>query len=159
MLEFTDPAQISYGDFNHDVPTINWQYRLQQFEIPEVPICAATCRPYYVDPAKKVVWHEVSRQIFGEVHSQIHIHWYFIECVTRLKVFPTKEEFLLFVFNDLIPKKKATLPFPIRRFIDVVFNGYAEIMNKMTPSEFIGKTVRSMRLRSRQAMETGSSSK
>jgi hypothetical protein len=29
----------------------------------------------------------------------------------------------------------------------------------MTPSEFIGKTVRSMRLRSRQAMETGSSSK
>jgi hypothetical protein len=75
--------------------------------------------------------------------------------VTKLKVFPTKEEFFLFVFNDLVPKKKSTLPFPIRRFIDVVFNGYEEIMKQMSPTESIGKTVRSMRLRSRQAMETG----
>jgi hypothetical protein len=153
MLEFTNSADISYRDFDCDVPEISWQYGLYDFDIPAVPICHATCRPFYVDPAKRVVWYEALRGVFEDVHNQIHIHWYFIECVTKLKVFPSKDEFILFVFNDIVPKSKLSLPFLIRRFVDVVFDGYAEIVAGLEPRAFIETTVRSMRLRSRQAME------
>jgi hypothetical protein len=154
MLEFFDISNIGFRDFDYDVPTINWLYGLQDFTIPEVPICSATCRPYYVDPTKKIVWHEAARGIFGEVHQQIHLHYYFIQCVQKLKVFPTKEEFLLFVFNNIVPKQKTSLPFLIYKFIDIVFRGYKPIIDEMNVHDFISKTVRSERLRSRQVMET-----
>jgi hypothetical protein len=134
MLTFCDAGELTYGDFDRDVATIGWEYGIREFEIPEVPICAATCRPYYVDPSRHIVWHEASRSIFGEVRHQIHIHWYFIECVTKLKAFPTKDEFLLFVFNDIVPKHKSSLPFRIDRFVDLVFRGHAALMRDLTAS-------------------------
>jgi hypothetical protein len=154
MLEFTDASGISYRDFDREVPTMSWSYGVRELEIPAVPICHATCRPFYVDPAKQVVWHEASRGVFGEVRNQIHIHWYFIECVNKLKVFPSKDEFILFVFNDIVPKSKASLPMQIGRFVEVVFEGYGAVIEGMDAKSFIGTTFRSMRLRSRQAMET-----
>jgi hypothetical protein len=155
ILEFTDIKDISFRDFDRDVPTISWLYGLRDFNIPEVPICPTTCRPYYVDPQKKVVWHEAARGLFGDVHQQIHMHWYFIQCVQKLKVYPTKEEFLLFVFLDIIPKQKASMPFLVQKFVDIIFKGYEPIMTAMPVHDFISKTVRSERLRSRQTMETG----
>jgi hypothetical protein len=153
MLEFTDPAALSYGDFDRDVPAVGWAYGLRDFDIPAVPICRSTCRPFYVDRGKRVVWHEASRGVFGEVHSQLHAHWYFIECVTRLKAFPSRDEFVLFVFNDVVPRAKASLPRLVARFADVVLGGYAAIAAAMDAKAFIGTTVRSLRLRSRQALE------
>jgi hypothetical protein len=155
MLEFTDVGSISYNDFDYEVPVVGWQYGLQEFEIPEVAICPQTCRPYYIDQTKQVVWHEASRNIFGEIRQQIHIHWYFINCVTKLKIFPTKDEFMLFVFNSIVPKVKATLPFLLERFVDIVFNGYQAIINEIDSASFIAKAVRSSRLRIREAMESG----
>jgi hypothetical protein len=155
MLEFTDVGAINYSDFDYEVPIIGWGYGLQEFEIPEVPICPKTCRPYYIDPTKQIVWHEASRNIFGEVRQQIHIHWYFIDCVTKLKTFPTKDEFILFVFNSIVPKQKATLPFLIERFAEVVFNGYESIMREIESESFISRVLHSSRLRTREAMESG----
>jgi hypothetical protein len=156
MLEFTNPAELSYKDFDVTVPIISWEYRLRQFDVPDVPICPETCRPYYVDRAKNVPWHQASRWIFGDVANQIHIHWYFIQCVRKLKSFPSKGEFLLFVFNGLVPKRKASLPFLTERFIDVVFKGYANIVTAMTPEEFIATAAASERPRARASMESGS---
>jgi hypothetical protein len=155
MLEFTDIGSINYNDFDHEVPIVGWQYGLQEFDIPEVRICRQTCRPHYVDPTKQIVWHEASRNIFGEVRQQIHIHWYFIDCVTKLKTFPTREEFILFVFNSIVPKHKSTLPFLLEKFVDVVFNGYQSIMNEIDSTVFISTALRSSRLRMREAMESG----
>jgi hypothetical protein len=155
MLQFTDLNKITYADFDFEVPEFGWQYGVREFQIPEVPICDATCRPYYVDPTKQIVWSEASSSIFGEVQQQIHIHWYFIECVTKLKVFPTKEEFLLFVFNNIVPKHKSTLPFLIQRFVDVVFNGYESIVAQFNAPTFISRTMHSIRVGKRKSIESG----
>jgi hypothetical protein len=153
MLELFDIGSINFGDLARTTELINWQYQLRNYDLPAVPICPATCRPFHIVLPEHVEWYEMSKRVFGDIEHQIHVHRYFIECVTKLHAFPTKEEFLVFMFHAIVPRHKPTLPRLILEFADVVMNGYAEIMKTITPADFIKIAVRSERLAQRREME------
>jgi hypothetical protein len=154
MLLLYDINALVREDLDRDIPEVGWHYALREYDIPPVPICPATVRPFYFAPGDHAEWHEISARIFGDVKHQIHIHWYFIEYVGKYKRYPTKEDFLMFVFLDIVPAKKATLPWLVARFVDCVFDGYAPIMREMEAPEFNRRAARSLRLQYRRQIES-----
>jgi hypothetical protein len=153
MLLLYDINTLVREDLERDIPEIGWQYELRQYEIPPVPICPATVRPFYFAP-DHTEWHEASTRTFGDVQHQIHIHWYFLEYVGKYKKYPTKEDLLTFVFLDIVPAKKATLPWLMARFVDCLFEGYEPIMREMDAPELNRRAARSLRLQYRRQLES-----
>jgi hypothetical protein len=130
MLLLYDINALLREDLDRDIPEIGWQYGLRQYEIPPVPICPATVRPFYFAP-DHTERREASVRIFGDVKHQIHIHWYFLEYVGKYGRYPSKEDFLTFVFLDIVPAKKAILPWLLESFVDCVFEGHEPIMREI----------------------------
>jgi len=154
MLQLFDISALPRNDLDMEIPAIAWQYGLREFEIPRVLICPATCRPFYFDLDDHREWRKHSERVFGDVEHQIHIHRYFIDYVNKFKSYPTKDEFIVFVYHDIVPRHKSTLPFEIIKFVDQVFTGYSQIMETISPQDFNSRTVRSMRLQWRRQIES-----
>jgi hypothetical protein len=47
------------------------------------------------------------------------------------------------MFNDPVSKQKATLPFILQKFVDVVLNGYQSIMSEIDSANFTTRILRS----------------
>jgi hypothetical protein len=154
MLEFFDISSLVRTDLDLDIASIGWQYEMREYEIPKVSICPATCRPFYFDLSDHQEWFKHSQHIFGNVEHQIHIHKYFIEYVNKYRKYPTRDEFLMFIFLDIAPRHKATLPLLVDKFVNEVFDGYRDIITTIDPVEFNSRTTRSLRLQYREKIES-----
>ena len=109
---------------------INWCYGLKDFEIPEIKICPATARPYINVPPESKKWFELSEKNFGPLDEQLHLHFLYIACVRRTKKYPTKDNFLSFIYEEIVPLQKPTLPKLILQFIENVYVGYQNMWNE-----------------------------
>jgi hypothetical protein len=152
-LEGFTHGATEFTDFNVEVPLISWGYGMNDFAIPDVSICPATCRPFHIVPAAKTVWYEVSEKVFGSLDDQIRIHKFYIEYVNRFSAYPTREEFLLWVYHNTVPKHHPTLPRLIQEFVECVFRGYENIMATVPIADFLTRNRHSMRIPQKQKME------
>jgi hypothetical protein len=73
----------------------------------------------------------------------------------KKKKFPTKDEFILFMFNDPVSKQKATLSFLLQKLVDVVLNGYQSIISENDSTNFTTRILRSSCPPILEAMESG----
>jgi hypothetical protein len=60
-------------------------------------------------PAANTNWYE---KVFGSLDQQIRIHKLYIAYVNRYSAYPTREDFLSWVYHNTVPKPhpRATVP-------------------------------------------------
>jgi len=151
-------AEIFYSNkmypkqMSEDIPTTSWCYKTNHFDIPEVPICQKTLRPYSKIGPNNENWRVVSERIFGELKDQIHIHYLYLNYIEKYNEFPTKDDFLVFIFHRYVPSSKYSLPMQIQDFIDCVFAGYEKVFakEKISVAEFNKKARYSASIRRRE---------
>jgi len=159
--EMFNPNKMTRNLMSEDIPASSWSYKTKHFDIPEVPICPVTLRPYTKNGQTKEDWRAASERIFGKLEDQIHIHYLYLNYVEKYNEFPTKDDFLVFVFHRFIPKTKFSLPMQTQDFIDCVFSGYEKVFaqKKISAAEFNKTTYHSAPLVRREHLENGTSPK
>jgi hypothetical protein len=110
FLQGYSHGTTEFVHFNVDVPLMSWGYGLNEFSIPDVPICPETCRPFHIVPPANTVWYELSEKVFGSLDQQIRIHKFYIEYVNRFSAYPSRDDFLLWVYHNSVPEHHSTLP-------------------------------------------------
>ena len=122
---------------NHDKYTVtttkNWNYD-EIVPYHKVEISVHSCRPFYnVDKNKK--WIDVATEVYGQ--NFISIDSRFGEFVIKYGKYPTKTEFLVYLYNYYSSRGKPTLPICIRQFVDEVFEDHNYIIENVRVSEYI----------------------
>jgi E3 ubiquitin-protein ligase DOA10 len=75
--------------------------------------------------------------------------------VCKYGAYPTKAEFLVFLYNRyVVHGSKQMLPHAVVEFIDHVFDEFREVMASVTPVEFVRRFESSASLQVRQARES-----
>lgn len=120
------------------VPTDSWpaDYSFTT-EDGHIPICVATCRPFYqVTPDK--TWKEIATERYRiapeRMLSTNEAHGNF---VVKYGAYPTVEELILYLHNRRIHQGRlATLPNAIVKFATDVIESNAAVRAELTPAEF-----------------------
>jgi hypothetical protein len=117
------PADLTTPD-----PRTNWSHKGQGIY---VPICKATLRPWSIDRTSGEHWLDVAVKVYGCNESQLlSCHARYIDYVNRYNTYPTKEQFLKFLY-DYHGRTSAdgvrTLPAAILHFIDHVVDSYTDV--------------------------------
>jgi len=124
-------------NYNYDkyvvTTTKNWNYE-ENIPYHKVEISVHSCRPFYnVDKNKK--WIDVATEVYGQ--NFISIDSRFGEFVIKYGKYPTKTEFLVYLYNYYSSRGKQTLPICIRQFVDEVFEDHNYIIENVRVSEYI----------------------
>ena len=135
------------------VPTKNWKF---DNNIPThlVPICPQTCRPYYNVVDKygfKTTWLDQAIEIYG--HELFSTNNFFGNYVFERQKYPSKSEFLNYIFMYHYIRGKKTLPICVEQFVDEVFNDYENILESVTPKDFAERWNKSLYKDVRARME------
>lgn len=134
---------------------VEWAYGADPKPIYHVRICEATCRPYYTVPETGEPWADVAERIHGFAPSKmISLNKQFGVFVTKYERYPNPAEFLVFLYNRYIHHgQHKTMPAQITQLIDVTFDEFSEVMEKVTPAEFVRRFTESTTTVVRQALE------
>lgn len=136
---------------------ISWaKYGLDEHTVEgDIPICPATCRPYYqVSP--KQTWIETAERVYKmNQEDLVSANACFIHFVQRYNKYPqTRQEFLTYLhYYYVVNRKKESLPAPIMQFIVEIFKSYDHIIRTISVEEFIKLTMQSLMIQNRIAME------
>ncbi len=139
----TPKVQTKNWKFDHNVPTHL------------VPICPQTCRPYYNVPDKngfKTTWLDMAIEIYG--YELFSTNNFFGNYVFEYKKYPSKSEFLNYIFLYHYKREKKTLPICIEQFVDEVFNDYENILKSVVPTDFADRWSKSVYKDVRISMES-----
>ena len=147
-----------YIPYNYEVKpyvkktTKNWKFAT---DIPyyKVDISPKTCRPYYsiTDNGEKKTWLDNATKVYGtELFSTNN---FFGNYIFQNKKYPTKHEFLNYLFMYHFTREKKTLPICIEQFVDEVFLDYKEIVDNINPEEFARRWENSVHISVRESME------
>jgi hypothetical protein len=129
-----------------------WGYGSEDFKAPVVPICPETCRPYSTVDGKKS-WTELASEYYG-VKNFLSTHNAFGRFVAKYVRYPTKPEFLLFLFNRyVIHGQHQGLPVQTVKLIDQTFLDFEPIIKKTRPAQFIARFKQSVTIKARKAAE------
>ena len=140
-------------NYNYDkysvVTTKNWDYdEIVPYHTVEISI--HTCRPFYnVNKYKK--WIDVATEVYGQ--NFISIDSRFGEFVIRYKKYPTKNEFLVYLYNYYSSRGKPTLPICIRQFVDEVFEDHKYIIENLPVFYYIERWEYTISIKNRINME------
>jgi hypothetical protein len=118
-------SKVKNWNFDNNVPTH------------KVLICPITCRPYYNVADKngfKSTWLEQAIQIYG--YELFSTNNFFGNYVSIHKKYPTKSEFLNYIFLYHYTRDKQTLPICVEQFVDEVFIDYEDILKTVEPNDF-----------------------
>ena len=125
--------------FNHKhdkyivTTTKNWDYD-ENIPYHKVEISLKTCRPFYkVDKDK--IWVDVATKVYGK--KFISIDSRFGDYVVKYEKYPTKNEFLVYLYNYYSNRGKSTLPICIGQFVDEVLEDHNYIIENLSVSEYI----------------------
>jgi hypothetical protein len=140
-------------NYNYDkyelTTTKNWDYD-EIVPYHKVEISIHTCRPFYnVNKNKK--WIDVATEVYGK--NFISIDSRFGEFVIRYKKYPTKNEFLVYLYNYYSSRGKPTLPICIRQFVDEVFEDHNYIIENLPVSYYIERWEYTISIKNRINME------
>jgi hypothetical protein len=140
-------------NYKHDkyelTTTKNWDYD-ENIPYHKVEISIHTCRPFYnVNKDKK--WIDVATEVYGQ--NFISIDSRFGEFVIKHKKYPTKTEFLVYLYNYYSSRGKPTLPICIRQFVDEVFQDHNYIIENLPVSKYIERWENSINIKNRINIE------
>lgn len=144
ILELCDSNKAEadiYIPYNYDIKpfrktfTKNWKFN-NNLPYYKVDISPKTCRPYYniIDKGYKKTWLDKAIEVYG--YELFSTNNFFGKYVSENKKYPTKSEFLNYMFMYYFTRNKKTLPICIKQFVDEVFNDYQEILDTIDPNIF-----------------------
>jgi hypothetical protein len=115
--------------------TKNWSFGMDVPYFP-VKICPETCRPYYniIDNGIKKTWLDKAIEIYG--YDLFSTNNFFGNYISANEKYPTKDEFMNYLYRYHSSRDKSTLPICIQQFVDEVFNEYAEIIENIDARRF-----------------------
>jgi hypothetical protein len=119
----------------------------------KVNISPKTCRPYYniIDNGRKKIWLDKATEIYGnELFSTSN---FFGTYISENKKYPTKSEFLNYLFMYHFTRNKKTLPICIEKFVNEAFIDYEEILDNIDPLTFSERWLSSVYKDVRMQME------
>jgi len=118
-----------------------------------VVISPNTCRPLYniIDDDKNKIWIDKAIEVHG--NDLFSTNNFFGKFVSENKKYPTKHEFLEYIFMYHFERGNNTLPICIQQFVNIAFIEYQEIMNTITPEEFAIRFERSVAVKNRIYIE------
>jgi hypothetical protein len=119
----------------------------------KVNISTKTCRPYYniIDNGRKKIWLDKATEIYGnELFSTSN---FFGTYISENKKYPTKSEFLNYLFMYHFTRNKKTLPICIEKFVNEAFIDYEEILDNIDPLTFSERWLSSVYKDVRMQME------
>jgi len=121
----------------------------------EVSICSKTCRPYYIinDNGKEKTWTQKAFEIYGNEFALFSTNNFFGNYIFQKQKYPTKSEFLNYLFLYHQTRYIKTLPSCINQFIDEVFNEYENIISTISHSVFAERWQKSINKDVRMKME------
>ena len=113
----------------------NWTFGNNMPSI-KVNISTKTCRPYYniIDNGCKKSWLDKANEIYG--NELFSTNNFFGTYVSENKKYPTKSEFLNYLFMYHFTRNKKTLPICIEQFVNEAFIDYEEILETIDPLLF-----------------------
>jgi hypothetical protein len=145
ILELCDSNKTEadiYLPYNYDIKpfrktiTKNWKFgnKVPYFK---VNISPKTCRPYYniSDNGFMKTWLDKAIEIYG--YTLFSTNNFFGKYVSENKKYPTKSEFLNYIFMYHFTRDKKTLPICVEQFVNEVFNEYQEIFDTIDPYIFV----------------------
>jgi hypothetical protein len=128
--------------------TVVWEYGLGDVAHVPVPICSATCRPYY--KVHDLTWKEAARIAFGiAVNKLVSMNEQFGNFVIRYGVYPTPSTFI-----EYLRDRKGQLPSQTEAMVNEVFADYRVLMEQISASEFGKRFDASREVRMRIEIET-----
>jgi hypothetical protein len=147
-----------YIPYNYEVKpyvkktTKNWNFGT---DIPyhKVDISPKTCRPFYniTDNGFRKIWLDKAIEVYGyEIFSTNN---FFGKYVSENIKYPSKHEFLNYIFMYYFTRGKKTLPICIEQFVDEVFLEYKEIIDNIKPEVFAMRWEKSVYINIRRSME------
>jgi hypothetical protein len=115
--------------------TKNWSFG-NNVPYHKVDISPKTCRPYYniIDKGIRKTWLDKAIEIYG--YELFSTNNFFGNYIFENRKYPTKHEFLNYIFMYHFTRGKITLPICIQQFVDEVFQEYQEIMDTIDAEEF-----------------------
>ena len=132
--------------------TKTWSYTK---DVPEysVAICENTCRPYstVINNGVKQTWYESAVEIYGDRFMSVNNR--FGEYVQNFQKYPSKEEFLVYLYKYYSSRGKSTLPICIQQFNDEIYSDYMYILANIDPDVFYHRWFYSRHESDRKKME------
>lgn len=134
---------------------VEWAYGVEPVPAYHVRMCAATCRPYYTDSETGESWITAAERIHGIApNKMISLNKQFGMFVVKYGRYPNPSEFLVFLYNRYIYHgKHKALPAQITQFISETFDEFSEIMETVTPTEFVRRFTESTAIPVRMSLE------
>lgn len=133
------------------VARVSWPYGTTAPPSHTVDICPATCRPYLHCKSSGTAWEACATALYGPTAFKHPSNEFFGRFVEKYGAYPTKAEFLVFVFNRLVRYgTHKTLPAAEMQFVDEVFTENADVMATITPATYVARWTES-RTRTRRA--------
>lgn len=129
--------------------TKNWDYD-ENIPYYKVEISLNTCRPFYnIDKDK--TWIDVVNEVYGT--NYISIDSRFGEFVIKNEKYPTKNEFLVYLYNYYSSRGKTTLPICVEQFVDEVLEDHNYIIENLPVSEYVKRWKNSVSIKERIKIE------
>lgn len=125
--------------------TTVWTYRFKHLV---VPICPATCRPYY--RVREATWREAAIAFFGvEPKQMLSANEHFGNYVVRRGSYPTRDEFIRYLYD-----RKGQLPDGVVAAVETMLDEeYRAIMDTVPPATFAQRFLASCVIERRVVME------
>ncbi len=116
--------------------TKNWKFGKDVPYFP-VKICPKTCRPYSVinDNGRYKSWLEKATEIYGD--TLFSTNNFFGNYISANGKYPTKDEFLNYLYRYHSSRGTKTLPICMQQFVNEVFDEYNEIIDNIKVEKFI----------------------
>jgi hypothetical protein len=134
-------------------PIHEWVYTDASPVYARVPICPATCRPYYAVGGAS--WREAAEAYYHVgSRSMISMNELYGNYVVKYGAYPTAEELLDYIYRRKIVNGAAkTLPRPIQAFVSATLADYEEVRDMVPAAEFARRFAESRPIERRCVLE------
>lgn len=137
------------------VAVTTWAYGNRPISRDPIPICPATCRPYYrVLPSRTQTWEDAARAVFHlEPNQFLPVSAEFGHFVVKHNTFPTKSELLEHLWRRVVAQGKPTLPAQVEGMVTDILRDFAEVMAALSPAEVGRRFLASVKREDRERLE------
>jgi hypothetical protein len=132
-----------------------WAYGLEPVPRTPIPVCPATCRPYYrIRPDRTQIWEEAATSLFRVAPNRLlPVHTEFGHYVVKHGVFPSKTDLLRHLSARATAQGKPTLPATVAEMVEDILRDFEPITTTLTPVEVARRFTASVRRADRERLE------
>jgi hypothetical protein len=128
--------------------TKNWHYD-ENAPKTTVRISINTCRPFY-RLNDEIVWKDEATKVYGKFMSLDNM---FGSYISLNSMYPSKNDFLIYISERYVKKGIPTLPVCIIQFADEIFEDHQHVMGMLEPGEFKRRWNASVEIKKRIQIE------